>query len=59
MRGEIEKQFMLARDCANRQRPLPTFLTTTRAAIPGNGSRSTRRRIAQTVTNGHEPAGPH
>ena len=29
MRGEKEKQLILARDCANRQRPLPTYLATT------------------------------
>ena len=40
---------ILARDCANRQRPLPTCLTTTRDDIPGRqvagqlgGGRSTR-----------------
>ena len=26
MLGEIEKQFILARDCAKRQGPLPTYL---------------------------------
>jgi len=40
MRGEIEKQFILARDFANRQGPLPTYLATTRDDIPGDGNRS-------------------
>jgi len=35
MRGEKEKQLILARDCANRQRPLPTYLATTRAIYQG------------------------
>ena len=35
------KTAILVRDCANRQRPLPTYLTTTRDDIPGNGGRST------------------
>ena len=35
MRDEIEKQFILARDCASRQRPLPTHLATTREVYQG------------------------
>ena len=31
MRGEIGKQFILARACANRRRPLLAYLATTRA----------------------------
>ena len=35
MRGEKEKHLILARDCANRQGPLPTYLATTKAIYQG------------------------
>ena len=59
MRSEIEKQFILGRDCANRRRPLLTYLRTTRDDAPGSRSRSTRRGTVQTVTDGREPVDLH
>ena len=39
-RYEEKKQLILARDCANRQRPLPTYLATTRAIYQGTEAES-------------------
>ena len=46
MRGEIDKQFILARDCTNRQRPLPTYLATTRAIYQGTEAGQSARGIS-------------